>query len=93
MWEQEALYAELNKRAIVATSNYSAPGNFLHACHWSRCLVHEFSFTAIFNVINHGYRAATLKKNLLWLLLFYTAVGTYFYYEKVYRMMLPAIVS
>ena len=33
MWEQEALYAELNKRAIVATSNYSAPGNFLHACH------------------------------------------------------------
>ena len=27
-----------------------------------RCLVQEFSFTDIFNDINHGYRAAILKK-------------------------------
>ena len=27
----------------------------------SRCLVHEFSFTDIFNDINHDYRAAILK--------------------------------
>ena len=31
----------------------------------SRCLVHEFSFTDIFSDINHGYRAAILKKNSL----------------------------
>ena len=34
------------------------------------------------NDIDHGYRAATLKKNYLWLLSFYMAVATYCYYEK-----------
>ena len=34
----------------------------------SRCLAHEFSFTDIFNDINHGYKGALLKKNSLWLL-------------------------
>ena len=27
-------------------------------------IVHEFSFTYIFNHINHGYSAAVLKKNI-----------------------------
>ena len=28
----------------------------------SRCLIHEFSFTDIFNDINHGYKTALFKK-------------------------------
>ena len=35
-----------------------------------------------FNDIKHGYRAAILKKNSLWLLPFYMAVATYLYHEK-----------
>ena len=100
----EALYAELSKRAEAATSSYSATGDFLqyiysvfvtknHQKIRSGCLVHEFSFTDIFNDINHGHRAAILKKNSSWLLPFYMAVATYFYYEKVRRTMRTAIVS
>ena len=58
----EALYAELNKRVDATTSNYSATGDFLqysysvfvtknHQQIQSRCLVHDFSFTDIFNDI------------------------------------------
>ena len=46
-----------------------------------------------FNDINHGYRAALLKKDSLWLLPFYMVVSTYFYYEKVLRTMRTAIES
>ena len=57
--ETEAFYAEPNKRAEAATSNYSAAVKFLqyiylvlvakyHRKIQSRCLVHEFSFTDIF---------------------------------------------
>ena len=57
-----------------ATSSYSATGELLqyiysvllaknHQKIRSRCLVHEFFFTDIFNDINHGYRAAFLKKS------------------------------
>ena len=46
-----------------------------------------------FNKINHGYRAAILQKNVLWLVPFYMVVATYFYYEKVSRTMRTAIVS
>ena len=102
--KMEALYAELNKRAEAATSSYSATGNFAqyiysvfvtknHQKIESRCLVHEFSFTDIFNDINHGYRAAILKKNPSWMLLFHMTVATYFYYEKVRRTMRIIIVS
>ena len=38
-----------------------------------------------FNGINHGFRAALLKKIFLWLLPFYIAVASYCYYEKVCR--------
>ena len=34
-----------------------------------------------------------MKKNSLWLLPFYKAVATYFYYEKVRRTMRNAIAS
>ena len=45
------------------------------------------------NDINHGYTAAGLKKSFLWLLPFYVAVATYFYYERLRRTMRTAIVS
>ena len=78
----EVLYTELNKRGEAATGSYSVTGDSLqyiysvpvsknHRNIRSRCLVHEFSFTDIFNDINHGYRAAILKKNYFWLLPFY----------------------
>ena len=100
----EALLAELNERVEAATTIYSVTGVFLeYICSMlvvnnrqkirSRCLVHEFSFTDIFNNINHGYRAAILNKNSLWLFPFYMAVVTYCYYEKVHRTMRTAIVS
>ena len=53
----------------------------------------NFLSQIFFNDINHGYRAAVLKKSYLWLLPFYMAVATYCYYKKVHRMMRTAIVS
>ena len=53
----------------------------------------DFPSKIFFNDINHAYRAAILKKNVLWLLLFYLIVATYFYYEKVHRTICTAIVS
>ena len=45
-----------------------------------------------FNDINHGYRAAILKKCSLWVLPPYMVVSTYCYYEKAHRTMHTAIV-
>ena len=53
----------------------------------------NFPSQIFFNDINHGHRAAILKKNFLWLLPFYMVVATYSYYEKVCGMMHTAIVS
>ena len=53
----------------------------------------NFPSQIFFNDINHGYRAAILKKNYLWLLPFYIVLATYFCYEKVRRMMRTAIAS
>ena len=72
---------------------YSVPVTKNHRNIRSRCLVHEFSFTDIFNDINHGYRAAILKKNSLWLLPFYMVMATYFYYENMRRTMRTGIAS
>ena len=58
----EALYVELNKRSEATIISYSAQGDFPRYIYsvlvaknqkkiWSRCLVHEFSFTDI----NHSY--------------------------------------
>ena len=97
-------YAELNERAEAATDSYSVTSDSLqyiysvlvtknHRNIQSRRLVHEFFFTNIFLTILISYGADILKKNVLWLLLFYMVVATYFYYEKVRRMMRTAIVS
>ena len=53
----------------------------------------NFPSQTYFNDIYHGYRAAMLKKNSLWLLPLYIVVATYFDYEKVRRMMHTTIVS
>ena len=100
----EALYAELNERVEAVTSSYSTTTDFSQCIYSvlmaknhqkirSKCLVHEFFFTDIFNDVNHGYRAALLKKNALWLVPFYMAVASYCYYQKVRRTMRNAIVS
>ena len=88
----------------AATGSYSVTGNSLQYIYSvpvsknlrnirSRCLVHQFPSQTFFNDINHGYRAAILKKNYLWLLPFYMVVATSFCYEKVRRTMRTAIVS
>ena len=53
----------------------------------------NFPSQIFFNDINHGYRAAILKKMFLWLLPFCMIVATYFYDEKMGRTMRAAIVS
>ena len=53
----------------------------------------NFPSHMFFNDINHGHRAAILKKIFLWLLPFYAAVATHFYYEKVRRTMRTPLVS
>ena len=71
----EVLHAELNERAEVATSSYSVTGDSLEYIYFvlltknhrdiqTRCLVYEFSFTDVFDGINHGYRATILKKKI-----------------------------
>ena len=42
----------------------------------------NFPSQIFFNDINHGYRAAILKRNYLWLLPFFMVVATYFYHER-----------
>ena len=59
----------------------------------SRCLLYEFSFKDIFNDINHSYRTAILKKHYLWLLPFYMAIATYYYYEKVNNAIVSYLVK
>ena len=53
----------------------------------------NFPSHIFFNNINHGYRAAILKKKYLWLLPLFMAVATYYYYEKMRRPMRTAIAS
>ena len=53
----------------------------------------NFPSQMFFNDINHGYRAAMLKKTSLWLLPFYMSVATYCYYEEVRKTMYAVIVS
>ena len=53
----------------------------------------NFPSHVFFNDINHCYNAAILKKNSLWLLLFYIALATYYYSEKEHRALRSAIVS
>ena len=46
----------------------------------------NFPSQIFFNDINHGYRAAMLKKNSLWLLLSCMSVATYCYYEIILQL-------
>ena len=52
----------------------------------------NFPSQILLNDINHGYKAALLKKGSMWLLPSYLAVATYCYYEKVRITMRTAIV-
>ena len=69
-------------------------------CSWLRIIrrfdqgvqVMNFPLKIFFNNVNHGYRAAISKKISLRLLLFYMAVTTCCYYEKVRRTIHTAIV-
>ena len=53
----------------------------------------NFSSQTLLNYINHGYKAASLKKIYLWLLSFYTDVPSYCYDENARRTMNTAIIS
>ena len=72
----KALHAELDERAEAAISSYSAEVDFAYniciRCLWLRIIRRSMNFPSqtFFNDINHGYRAAILKKSSLWLLLF-----------------------
>ena len=73
--------------------------NIFILCLWLRIIrrsdqaVYFMNFPSqiFFDDINHGYRAALLKKNSLCLLPFYVTVASYCYYEKVRRMIRIAI--
>ena len=59
--------------------------NMFILCLWLRTLnFMNFPSQIFFNDINHGYRAALLQKNYLWLIPFYVAEATYCYHEKVW---------
>ena len=53
----------------------------------------SFPSQIFLNDVKHGYREAISKKTSLWLVPFYMAVATYFYYEKMLRTMRTTIVS
>ena len=53
----------------------------------------NFPSQIFLNDINHGYRAAILKKSYFWLLPSYMVVATNCFYEKVRRAMRTTIVS
>ena len=100
--KKQALRAKLSNRVEAASSSYSTGVDFLQYIYLvlvaknclkirSRCLVYEFSFKGIFNDINHGYSAATLKESSLWVLPSYMVVATYCYYKKGHRTIHTAI--
>ena len=84
----ETLSAELDQTAEAATSSYSETDNLLKTNLFRVCgyessedLIKVFSsliflHSNFFNGINHGCRAAILKKNSLWLLPFYMVETT-----------------
>ena len=81
---------------ILQRTNF---GNIFILCLWLTIITRSdqgvqfmnFPSQIFFNDINHGYKAALLKKNSLWLLSFYIAF--YCYYQKARRTMNTAIVS
>ena len=73
------------KQPPVAILQQASFYNIFILCLWLRIIrrsgqgiyLMNFPLQIFFNNINHGYRAAILKKNYLWLLLFYMAVANY----------------
>ena len=54
----------------------------------------NFSSQIFFNVINHGYRQSSyIKEEIFVAVSILCGVATYFYYEKMRRMMRTAILS
>ena len=87
------------KQPLVIIPQHTNCCNLFILCLWLRIIRRSyqgvqsmnFSSQIFFNDINHGYKAALLKKNSLWLLSFYIAF--YCYYQKARRTMNTAIVS
>ena len=99
-----ALYAEFNEIAEAAIISYYPTGDFLICIIlflWPRIIRRSyqgvqfinFQSQVFLNDINHGCRAAIMKKNYLWLRPFYMSVASYCYYEKVRRTMCTVTVS
>ena len=73
------------KQPPVAILQQASFYNIFILCLWLRIIrrsgqgiyLMNFPLQIFFSNINHGYRAAILKKNYLWLLLFYMAVANY----------------
>ena len=89
------------KQPSVAILQQSTFYNIFFRCLWIRIISRSdqgvqfmnFPSQISFNDINHGYRAALLKKTSFWLLASYMAVSAYSYYEKVRGTMHTVIVS
>ena len=89
-WKQPAV-------VILQKANFC---NMFTLCLWLRIIRRSnqgvqfmnFPSQIFFNKVNHGYKAALLKKNSFCLLSFYTEVTSYCFYEKVHRVMCAAIV-
>ena len=87
----------------TANSSYSATVNFLqciysmlvaknHHNFQSKCLVYAFSFTDISNDINHGIKAAILKKKSF-VSASVVVVATYCCYKKLCRSFCTSVLS
>ena len=89
------------KQPLVIIPQHTNCCNLFILCLWLRIIRRSyqgvqsmnFSSQIFFNDINHGYKAALLKKNYLWLLSFYMDVSSYCYYENARRTLNIAIIS
>ena len=83
---------------ILQRANF---GNIFILCLWLTIITRpdqgvqfmNFPSQIFFNDINHGYKAALLKKNSLWVLSFYMDLASHCYYEKARRTMKTSIAS
>ena len=89
------------KQPLVIILQHANCCNLFILCLWLRIIRRSyqgvqsinFSSQIFFNDINHGYKAALLKKNYLWLLSFYMGVSSYCYYKNARRTLNIAIIS
>ena len=99
----KVLLTELHERAEPAISSYYVASHFLQyiLCLWIRIIRSTYQGVKFMNFsseiyiskdFNDGYRTVVLKKNSLWLPLFFMNVATSGYCEKVRGTMHSAIV-